>query len=266
MKTLIVDCGATKADWRASDGTAFRTPGINLAHMPPEQLRPILDGAAARLGGGIGKVFFYAAGLVESSPVDLHTWFPEAEIEYASDILAAARAVCGRESGIAAILGTGANTCQYDGNAIVKKVNCGGFIVGDEGSASVLGRLFITDYLKGFVPAEVADAFSQRFQSSYPEIVRNIYGAPAPARYLGSIAPFLLEHYANSYVKDLVDNNFRLFFERTVLQYDALPVGVVGGFGYACREILQRIGLEYGVRFRAFLHSPMDGLVKYYGL
>lgn len=267
MKTLIVDCGATKADWLLSDGTRVRTPGFNLSQTPPAQLQALFADVAARLGDGIGRVFLYAAGLVGEPPVRLEPWFPGATVGYASDMLGAARAVCGRAPGVAAIIGTGANTCQYDGEQMVRNVRCGGFILGDEGSGAVLGRLFLTDFLKGFVPADLAAAFSAQFPADYPTLVQNVYRGAAPARYLGSFAPFLLSHYATSeYVKDLVDNNFRRFFERAILQYDPLPLGVVGGFGYACREILTTVGAEYGICFSTITASPLEGLLKYHAV
>lgn len=263
---LIVDIGATKADWALEGGKRFRTDGFNLAHTPWEELTAILDGAADQIGPGVTEVHFYAAGLVGESPVDLGRWFPGAEVEYASDMVAAARAVCGKEPGVAAIIGTGSNTCQWDGSSICAKVNSGGFIIGDEGSASVLGKLFVTDYLKGCVPEPVAEAFAARFEADYGSIVRGVYSSAAPARYLGGFAPFILEHYGDPYVKALVDDNFRRFVERTILRYSRLPVGVVGGFGCACKGILEAIGKEYGVEFKTFMSSPLEGLRRYHGI
>lgn len=267
---LIVDCGASKADWYLAGGDTprrYRTPGFNLAHTPEPVLRELLDAAARDIGPGVEEVYFYAAGLVGDSPVDLGRWFPDARIEYASDMLGTARAVCGREEGVAAIIGTGANTCQYDGKGIKRQVRCGGFILGDEGSASVLGRLFVADFLKGQMPQALADAFRITFRADYPTLVREVYSGAAPARYLGGFTPFILSYYdKDEYVNRLVDNNFRSLFERTLSQYDSLPVGVTGGFGHACREILQRLGASYGVRFSVFLPSPMEGLIQYHGL
>lgn len=267
---LIVDCGATKTDWCLVDGHTCRhhqTAGFNLAHTPEPVLREVLDGAARSLGPGIDEIHFYAAGLVGKSPVDLRQWFPEANIEYASDMVGAARAVCGRETGVAAIIGTGANTCQWDGCGISRAIRCGGFILGDEGSASVLGRLFVADFLKEQMPESIARAFKERFQADYPTLVKEVYAGAAPARYLGSFAPFILDHYASdSYVKDLVDRNFQGLFERVLCHYDPLPVGVVGGFGFACRDILLEMGKTYGIHFSTFLHTPVEGLLKYHGL
>ena len=271
MKKLIVDCGATKTEWcilEEGNTRTVKTPGFNLAHTPEHTLREMMETVVPQIGPGVEEIHFFAAGLVDASPVDLGQWFPGARIEYASDMLGAARAVCGKRPGVAAILGTGANTCSYDGENIGWKVNCGGFIVGDEGSASVLGKMFISDFIKGCLPQEMADAFAATHESSYPAIVKSIYRAEAPARYLGSLAPFVVSYYDKlEYARNLVDTNFRNLFERTLRRYDpSLPVGVVGGFGYACKDILRSMGAEYGISFSQFLASPMAGLVDYYAV
>lgn len=272
---VIVDCGATKAVWCGLDGgrrEEYLTPGINFAHTSATEMDAELNLGARSFPGDVDQVWFYGAGLVSERMIRdlqlrLRIRFPGAAIECASDMVGAARAACGKEAGIAAIIGTGANTCQWDGSRITRQIPCGGYIVGDEGSASVLGRLFVTDYLKGFVPAAMAQAFSRQFPADYPTLVRNIYSGEAPARYLGGFAPFVLSFYQReSYAKELVDNNFRAFFERTVKQYDTLPLGVVGGFGHACRDILTAIGAEYGIHFTSITASPMEGLLKYHGI
>ena len=259
---LIVDCGATKADWALQGGLRFRTEGINLAHCPAEKLIPVMDEAAEKIGPGVTEIHFYAAGLVGKSPVDLGRWFPGATVEYASDMVAAARAVCGHGRGIAAIIGTGANTCLWDGEKISVQIRSGGYVIGDEGSASVLGKLFLADYIKGLVPKELASEYG----ASYEEVVKLVYGSRAPAKSLGGIAPFLLENYSVPYVKGLVDGNFRALFERALCRYGDYPVGVVGGFGYAARDILREIGKDYGIAFSVFMKSPLEGLLEYHGI
>ena len=228
---LIVDCGATKAEWLLSSGKNLRTAGFNLQQTPPEQLEAVLREASSGLGPGVREVYFYAAGLVGDVPIDWDKWFPGARVECSSDMLGAARAVCGTQQGLAAIIGTGANTC----------------------------------YLRGLVPPDVATAFEAHFPAGYPTLVRNVYATPGPARYLGGFAPFLMQHYAASeYVRGLVDGNFRRFFERVLCLYPSLPLGVVGGFGHACEAVIRRLGAEYGVRFSRFLRSPMEGLAVYH--
>ena len=289
---LIIESGATKADWCAVQpgGKAredVRTAGMNLATMTAASLQKILTQALTTLRGDssvasatpVTQVHFYAAGLLtregervpdgaETLDRVLRMAFPFAEIEYASDLLAAARAVCGHAPGIAAILGTGSNSCLYDGKQIVRNVRSGGFILGDEGGGARLGRLFVADFLKGLVPEPVASQFAAAFPVDYMTVVHNVYRGPSPSGYLGAFAPWIMEHYdASPYVKELVDGNFRDFIERVLKQYDlaALPVGVVGGFGYAHRQILQEVARPYGIRFQTILATPMDGLVAYHG-
>ncbi len=271
VKQLIIDCGATKADWCVLENKTtrtVRTRGFNLFQTSEELLSEIIGEAAAQIGPGVEDVHLYAAGLLEKPATDFNKWFPGAQIEYASDMLGAARAVCGHNPGIAAILGTGANTCEFDGTNIGWKVNCGGYILGDEGSGAVLGKLFITDYIKNYMPEELLKEVKETYpELDYLYVVRKVYGGEAPARYLGSFAPFILERYGKyEYVKELVEGNFKNLFEKTLKQYKPLPVGVVGGFGYASREILQRMGKEYGVTFSKFLATPAEGLAEYHAL
>ena len=281
---IIVESGATKTDWCGigADGSLHpvKTAGMNVATMAPESIRAIIEEAAPALnpaGETVREVHFYAAGLIvagdgvpeaaKNLDTVLRGLFPEAQIEYASDLLDAARAVCGREPGIAAILGTGSNSCFYDGKGIVSNGRSGGFILGDEGGGAVLGRLFMADFLKKQMPEELAGEFASRYTVDYMTVVQNVYKGTAPSKYLGQFAPFILEHYGRvEYVTELVDRNFRSFIERALMQYDIqrYPVGIVGGFGHACRDILRRIGPEYGIRFSKIIAAPMEGLIEYH--
>ena len=269
---LIVESGATKTDWCAigRDGAVERlqTPGMNLSSISAEANAAVFADAVDHFSG-VDEVYFYAAGLLEF-PTELDRVFkerfPKARCEYASDLVAAARAACGHEPGIAVILGTGSNTCQYDGEKMVRNIHGGGFIIGDEGSAPVLGKMFLADLVKDLVPEALATEFAAFHEADYASVVRNIYRSPAPSRYLGSLAPFILEHRGDAYVDALIDRNFRNLFERTLVRYDRLPVGVVGGFGCACRAELERLGAEYGLTFTRFIPSPMEGLIAYHGV
>lgn len=281
---IIVESGATKTDWCsvATNGGkhCVKTAGMNVSTMSAESIEKIIRQAAPSLNPEneeVSEIHFYAAGLivtgnevpesVKNLDKVLKEFFPYAEIEYASDLLDAARAVCGHEPGIAAILGTGSNTCLFDGEKIVKNVRSGGFILGDEGGAACLGKLFVSDFLKGLVPEELAKEFASKYEVDYMTVVKNVYKGVAPSKYLGEFAPFIVSNYGKyDYVTNLVEQNFRNLIERALCRYDIkkYPVGVVGGFGNAYSDILKKVGAEYGIRFSVIIASPIEGLVKYH--
>lgn len=276
MKRLICEAGATKADWRLiEDGrqtVQACTGGTNVSTMEMDAVAAVIREAAAALASGpVDAVHFYTAGVITDSIRSgledvLRGSFGAGEIEIQTDLVASARAACGHEPGIAAILGTGSNSCQYDGERIVRQVRTGGFILGDEGSASALGRLFIADYIKGLVPDGIASDYARRFPSDYAEIVGMVYHNPAsPSAWLGSLCPFIVSYYGHPYIKGLVDGNFRAFVQRCLSQYDLeYPVGIIGGFANALQHIIRPIFEEAGVRIRAFIPSPVEELVKYH--
>lgn len=277
---VIIESGATKGDWRLiseRDGSHHRivTDGTNVSTMPMDSIRSIIHSACCRIkeyDEKVTAVYLYTAGVLTPEITDevrsfFIEEFGEIECDVQTDLTAAARAACGHEYGIAAILGTGSNSCQYDGEKIVKRVYSSGFILGDEGSAATLGKLFIADFLKGFVPEHIAEDFRSRYKSDYATIVENVYrSSGSPSGYLGSFAPFIMEHYQDPYIRNLVDENFRAFLRRSIKQYDynKYPVGVVGGFGCALKDIFLRIAQEEGVRISGFMKAPIEGLLRYH--
>ena len=274
---IVCECGATKSDWRVMDGDKqieqIVTDGINVSTMSEDAIGSKIVEAVSRMPSGeYGSVFFYAAGVLSPTVSALVTSLlierlGAGNVEIQTDLIAAARAACGHEPGIAAILGTGSSTCQFDGRTIVKRVNAGGFILGDDGSASVIGKLFISDFIKGLVPSSLSEEFSSAFDVDYPTIVKNVYNSQgSPSGYLGSFCPFIIAHYRDPYVERLVDGSLRAFIERNLRQYeiDKYPVGVIGGFGYAIRDILAPLFEEYGIKVKGYFPSPIEELVKYH--
>lgn len=274
---IIAECGATKSDWRLiSDGVGIKqvlAGGINVSAMTMDAVSAVVNNALKQFPGleDVTAVHLYVAGVVTEEieaelEASLSAHCPSASIEVQTDLVAAARAACGRVPGIAAILGTGSNSCQWDGEKIVRKVPAGGFILGDEGSAATLGKLFLSDFLKGLVPQVVADDFASRYPSDYQSIVASVYRSQAPSAYLGGLAPFIMEHYDHPYIKELVDGNFRSFINRCLKQYDTggFPVGVVGGFAYALKDIFLRIASEEGITISRIIKAPIDGLTEYH--
>ena len=276
---LIIDSGATKADWCLVEGgqvvRRFKTAGMNVSVLTPEAVAAIASEASACLEGpAVSEAYLYAAGLIEGSDAAaqavkaVSTAFGGVLVEGASDMLAAARAACGRAEGLCAILGTGSNSCLYDGSVIVHTARSGGFILGDEGGGACLGKLFIADYIKGLVPEPLASEFGSAFDVDYMTIVRRVYKEAAPSAYLGSFAPWILEHRGDPYVDALVERNLTDFFERSLLQHGRcdLSAGFVGGFAAACEPQLRAVAQRCGVRISRILASPMDGLVEYNSL
>ena len=276
---IIADCGATKSEWAIihSNGDICRltADGINVSAMSAESITGIVSDIAKRISAtdtSAAEIYLYAAGVPTKEISDsiinnFRKHIPVSVFSIESDLLGAARSACGHASGIAAIIGTGSNSCLYDGEQITRRVYSGGFILGDEGSAATLGRLFISDFLKGLVPEEIAQEFSALYPSDYATIVSNVYrSTSSPSGYLGSFAPFILKHYEHPYIKELVDENFRSFFRRSIKQYDTdkYHVGVVGGFAFALKDIISRIAAEEGITISRFIKSPVDGLLEYH--
>ena len=277
---LIVESGATKGDWRVvGDGgeavASFRAAGTNVSTMPIAIVNDIVRTICEDIisaGYAIREVYMYTAGVVTNGVEEelsqlFRAMFSCEWVEICDDLTAAARAACGHQAGIVAILGTGSNSCQYDGEKIVKRVYSSGFILGDEGSAATLGKLFIADFLKCLVPEDIAADFRQRYPSDYATIIANVYRSESsPSGYLGSFAPFIMEHYANPYIQSLVDGNFRAFIIRSLRQYDVEhnPIGVVGGFGNALRDVFKRVAEQEGIHIERFISNPIEELIKYH--
>ena len=274
---LIVESGATKGDWRVIDKDRterFLSGGTNVSAMSREAVLAVIADAASRLPDGpYEAVHFYTAGVITE---DIREWlepalkaaFKTGYAEVQTDLVAAARAACGHASGIAVILGTGSNSCLYDGEKIIRQVKSGGYILGDEGSASVIGKLFIADYIKGLVPAEITAEFDRAFPGlDYPAVVTHVYHNPgSPSAWLGNFCPFILAHYGHPYIKALVDGSLQAFIDRSLRQYETgkYPVGIVGGFGYALKDILTPLLKRSGVKIRAFIPSPIEELLHYH--
>ena len=275
---IIAESGATKTDWRAlhDDGTvtSVQTEGLNPMMMSPDEMGRVIGMAVPAVnpeGKRVERIFFYGAGLVSpeagaviSSVLEL--WCPFAEIEFHTDMEAAGRAVFGDGEGVVAIMGTGSNSCFWQEGKIVRNIRPGGFVLGDEGSGAALGRMFLSDYIKGLVPEELASVFDESFGLDYSGIVKGVYRSEAPSKFVASFARFVYENRNCSYAAGLIERNLRDFMERSLTRYSCGKVGVVGSFGFACRGELESLGKEYGLDFVRFVQAPIDGLVEYHML
>jgi N-acetylglucosamine kinase-like BadF-type ATPase len=273
---LIAESGSTKAEWSLVEGShvmehAF-TEGINPFFQTRREISRVirLQLPEQFFTRKLDEIFFYGAGCTSEEKkntvkASLISQFRVPTLVY-SDLLAAGRSLFGSEKGIACILGTGSNTGMYDGNEIIKNVKSLGYVLGDEGSSSVLGKMFLSDCLKNLAPQELTKQFHETFEQSVDEVLDMIYNQPFPNRSLSKFSFFLLDHTDNEYVYDLISKNFRRFFRRNILQYDyqKFPVGFIGTMAESYKTILHDVANEFEVTIAKITESPMKGLIDYY--
>lgn len=273
---LIADSGSTKLDWRAimDDGSVktIATEGINPVFQTKEKIMEILTlNLLPELGNKVDQIFFYGAGVVSPEISGMlyacfNQVFPSAKCEAQSDVLAAARALCGHKPGIACILGTGSNSCFYDGEKVAKNVKAGGFILGDEASGGYLGKRLISDFIKGLMPEEIEKVFVEKYKLDYMSIVQKVYREPLPSRFLASFSPFILEHIDNQYMYDLIHSSFDEFFKRNIIHYDyeKYDVNFIGSVAFYYGDILKESARANGMRVGKILKTPIEGLIEYH--
>ena len=273
---LIADSGSTKVSWRAicDDGSvkAIETVGINPVFMEDADIEKILNEELVPvIGSKVDQIFFYGAGIVGgeiSAKLErcCGRVFPGSTCEAASDVLAAARALCGHKPGIACILGTGSNSCFYDGEGIAQNVRAGGFILGDEASGAYLGKRLISDFIKGLLPAPIENEFNKRYGLDYLAIVQKVYREPMPSRFLASFSPFIAEFKNHPHMANLLKSSFEEFLRRNIVHYDyrKYPVNFVGSVAFYYKDILEKAVNAAGMRMGIILKAPIDGLVEYH--
>ena len=272
---LVADSGSTKVDWVAikEDGTSVgvKSAGINPLFITQEQIIDTLQTSVTPItDNNVKQVFFYGAGVLETAADGLRSAFKEvfnnAECYIASDLLAAARALCKGKSGIACIVGTGANSCFYDGEQIKDNVNAGGYILGDEASGAYFGRRLLSDFIKRLLPKEIESDFIAKYNLDYLKIVDKVYRQPAPNRYLATFAHFLEQHRDSAYMQNLLKSGFKEFIVRNIYNYNykEYAANFVGSIAYIFRRELEEVAAECGVKIGGVLRSPIEGLVEYH--
>lgn len=274
---LIADSGSTKTDWCVIlDNTPIKrigTKGLNPFFQSEEEIHQELTHSLLPQlpEGTIDSVYFYGAGCTPEKAPTLRRAIADSlpivgNIKAYSDMLAAARGLCGREAGITCILGTGSNSCFYDGKEIVNHISPLGFILGDEGSGAVLGKLLVGDILKNQLSPAIKEAFLKQFDLTVPEIIDRVYRQPFPNRFLASLSPFIAQHLEEPGIRQLVLGSFIAFLRRNVMQYDytQYPAHFIGSVAHCYKEILQEAAQETGIRIGKILQSPMEGLIQYH--
>ncbi|HAZ57427.1 MAG: ATPase [Bacteroides graminisolvens] len=273
---LIADSGSTKTDWSLVDkGQLVQqvyTKGTNPFFQSEEEISTeIGEVLLPQLGNRtVEAVYFYGAGCGFPDKIALVTraiaQHISAHIEVATDMLAAARGLCGHNPGIACILGTGSNSCYYNGKDIVDNVSPLGFILGDEGSGAVLGKLLVGDVLKNQTSPALKEKFLSEVNLTPGEIIDRVYRQPFPNRFLASLSPFLVANLHEPEIHELILNSFMAFFKRNVMQYDYRnnPVHIIGSVAYHYREILTEAAQKSDITLGTIIQSPMEGLIAYH--
>lgn len=276
---LIADSGSTKTDWRMIDlgnenrTSGFVSSGINPYYESEDEIISKLKGEVLPFVGDadLDEIRFYGAGCTEVKKEMmnsvLRSVLGDAQISVESDLMAAAHALLGRETGIACILGTGSNSCFYDGERILDNVSPLGFILGDEGSGAVLGKLFIGDLLKKQLPQDLSDIFWQSFPDlKQSDVIERVYRKPFPNRYLAQFTRFLGEHRDYEYVRHLLTNSFKAFLRRNVMQYDYqnYQTHFVGSVAAVFEDELREAADDCSVMVGQVMRTPMEGLIRFY--
>ena len=277
---LIADSGSTKVDWSVVDNgkvvkRAF-TKGINPFFQSEEEISNEIETTLILQldTQDFDAVYFYGAGCTFDKVEIVKRAIQKnikviKEVEVSTDMLAAARGLCGYSSGIACIMGTGSNSCYYDGKNIVDNVSPLGFILGDEGSGAVLGNLFVSDLLKNQLTPGLKEKFLAQFNLTIGDIIDRVYRKPFPNRFLATFSPFISEHLDDPGVRMLVMNSFKSFLKRNVMQYknhDKLPIHFVGSVAFHYQELLREAVEAMNMKLGKIIQSPMEGLIKYHSV
>lgn len=274
---IVADSGGSKIDWRflKNDRTIKQanSPGFNPYYQPIDHLKKIInESLLPQIDEPVTKIFYYGTGVSSEKNQQLiqlafAEHFGEAKIEIGWDLLAAARALCGQEPGIACILGTGSNSCQYDGKEIVENVANLGWILADEGSGSYLGKQIVFDYFRKNMPETLAKQFHARFPWTREEVLEKVYQLEKPSAFLASFAKFIFQHLKEPYCYKLVYKSFSDFYENNVMKYPdykKLKVHFTGSIAFYFSDVLRQVANDKGITVKNILEGPIAGLTLYH--
>lgn len=274
---LVADSGTTKTDWRTIDIigniSQYKTSGINPNYMSHEAIKSIfLNELQPQIDMDIAKLYFYGSGCSSQKSKDIikssfQSVFNESKVEVQHDLIAAARSLCGRNEGIACILGTGANSCLYDGKVIVDNVPSIGFIMGDEGSGAWLGKELLAAFVRKELPQNISDKLVKRFNLSTEDIIENVYRRDQPSKYMSGFSKFIFQNLKEPYLYLMVRDGFTKFFEKNVLQYPDYKqkqVHFTGSVAFYYGNILRKVAEEHEVILRNVVENPIAGLTLFH--
>ncbi len=275
---LIADSGSTKTDWRLVDAqqsiSQYSTMGFNPYYSKSaEIIEELKKSLALELETAqVKEIHFYGAGCSTQENKGiikdaLRAVFTNAEVFVEHDLLAAARASLGTNAGIATILGTGSNSCLYDGEQIIESIPSLGYLLADEGSGTEIGKLLLTDYLYGELPEDLKRNLENRLELTFEKAMNRIYKEPMPNKFMASLSKFVFQNIKNPYCIELVKKAFNHFFEAHITKYpnyQNYPLACVGSVGYYYSNILKAVAEEHGMQVSKTMEAPIAGLTLYH--
>lgn len=277
MAILIADSGATKCEWcllNEGKRKTVITPGISPYFMNEEQIRALIkEELLPKLGKyEIDEIHYYGTGCKTAANRQIvrkaiKKMFPQSEVEVDHDLMAAARALCGRRKGMVCTLGTGSNTCYYNGEKIAKSRTGLGYVLGDEGSGAYLGKKVLQYYLYKTFDDELTFKFNQKFNTSEAEILENVYKKPLPNRYLASFTMFLAENRGHYMIENIIEDGLNDFFFQNICKFSESwthPIHFLGSVAFGFQDVITDLCHTYELDLGTILQNPMDGLIKYH--
>lgn len=278
MMKLIIDCGSTKADWVILDGEnflkKFKTDGFNPNYTDKDSIRKIIlkESSFKEYTETITDIYFYGSGCGNIDNCNkikeiLGSIFFNSRIEVTHDMMAACRSIFGKNKGVACILGTGSNSCYYDGETITEQAVSLGYILGDEGGGSYLGKKLLRDYFYKVMPEDLCLKFENEYDVKLETVIRNTYHGLQVSKYFASFAKFAYDNVENKYVHDLCSKSFDEFIDNFVTRYkniEEMEVGFVGSIAFYFQDIIRERFERRGLRSGKIVRTPIDGLVEFH--
>ena len=274
---LICDSGSTKAEWCLLNGKSKKivtTQGLSPYFLTTQQIQQIIAKELMPKIKNIiiDEVFFYGTGCsnpenVKSVKKAISLVFSKAKVTVDHDLMGAAKALCGRNKGIACILGTGSNSCFYNGKKIVKNSPGLGYVLGDEGSGAYLGKKVIQYFLYKTFDEDLMDRFNAKYATNSVDILNHVYKQPLPNRYLASFVPFLIENRGHYMIENIIEDAFNDFFFNHIYKYRErwqMPINFVGSVAFGFKDVLKEMCNAYELQLGIVIKKPMDGLIKYH--
>ena len=274
---LICESGSTKAEWCLLNGKSKKivtTQGLSPYFLTTQQIQQIIAKELMPKIKNIiiDEVFFYGTGCsnpenVKSVKKAISLVFSKAKVTVDHDLMGAAKALCGRNKGIACILGTGSNSCFYNGKKIVKNSPGLGYVLGDEGSGAYLGKKVIQYFLYKTFDEDLMDRFNAKYATNSVDILNHVYKQPLPNRYLASFVPFLIENRGHYMIENIIEDAFNDFFFNHIYKYREswqMPINFVGSVAFGFKDVLKEMCNAYELQLGIVIKKPMDGLIKYH--